>query len=89
MSSYFNDIIGSITFMAYTNLILSFRKIILSKLWQIELLMFSCGVFWEFITPIYRADTVSDIFDVLAYMVGGILYWLLVRKEKISIEKPN
>ena len=82
ISSYFNDIIGGITFMAYTNLVLSFRNIIISKLWQIELLMFSCGLFWEFITPLYRVDTVSDIWDIFAYMLGGILYWVIIRGKK-------
>lgn len=82
ISSYFNDIIGGITFMAYTNLVLSFRNIIMSKLWQIELLMFSCGLFWEFITPLYRVDTVSDIWDIFAYMLGGILYWVIIRDKK-------
>ena len=82
MSCYFNDIIGSMTFMAYSNIVFSFRKIMMSKLWQIELLMFSCGIFWELITPLYRADTVADIWDIFAYMTGGILYWLLIRKGK-------
>ncbi|MGF0110704.1 MULTISPECIES: hypothetical protein [unclassified Clostridium] len=82
MTSYFNDITGGMTFTAYTNLVLSFRNIKMHKLWQIELLMFSCGVFWEFITPLYRFDTVSDIWDVFAYMLGGILYWVIVKNWK-------
>ena len=82
MSCYFNDIIGGMTFIAYSNIIFSFRKIIIAKLWHIELLMFSCGIFWELITPIYRTDTVSDVWDILAYMIGGLLYSFLIRNEK-------
>jgi len=82
MSSYFNDIIGGMTFTAYTNIILSFRNITISKLWQIELLMLFCGIFWEFITPFYRVDTISDIWDIFAYMLGGLLYWIVIRKNK-------
>ena len=85
MSSYFNDIIGSMTFMSYCNIVFSFRKTMVSKLWQIELLMFSCGIFWEFITPLYRIDTVTDVWDILAYIIGGVLYWIIIRKEKINI----
>ena len=39
--------------------------------------MFCCGVFWEYVTPLFRVETVSDPFDILTYIVGGILYWLL------------
>lgn len=82
MISYFNDIIGGMTFVAYTNLVLSFRNIKMHKMWQIELLLFSCGIFWEFITPLYRVDTVSDILDIFAYMLGGLLYWIITKNCK-------
>lgn len=79
MSGYFNDIIGSVTFMAYVNIVMSFRKAALEKLWQIELMMFGCGIFWEVITPMFRKSTVADIWDMAAYLAGGFLYWLIVR----------
>lgn len=80
MSCYFNDTIGGMTFSAYYNTVLAFRGKQMSKLWQIELLLFFAGLFWEYVTPIFRANTVSDICDVLAYMIGGVLYWLIIRK---------
>ncbi len=82
MSCYFNDTIGGITFLAYCNIVFSFynRKIV--KLWQMELLMFLSGLFWEYVTPIFRQNTVSDVWDIFAYMVGGFLYWLIIRKEQ-------
>ena len=81
MTCYFNDIIGSITFVAYCNVMLGFcrRKIIM--LWHIELLMLFCGVFWEYITPIFRKNTTSDVFDILAYMLGGFIYWLIAKNQ--------
>lgn len=82
MSCYFNDTIGGITFVAYCNLIFGFYNKKLIKLWEIELLMLFCGLFWEYLTPLFRKNTVSDIFDVLAYMVGGLIYWMFARKER-------
>lgn len=82
MSCYFNDTVGGITFIAYCNLVFSFycRKMI--KLWQIELLMFFCGVFWEYLTPVFRKDTVTDVRDILAYMSGGFIYWVIMKEER-------
>lgn len=82
MSCYFNDTIGGMTFVAYCNIVFSFYNRKMVKLWQIEALLFFAGLFWEYVTPIFRENTVSDIWDVVAYMMGGFLYWILTRKEE-------
>lgn len=78
LSCYFNDTIGGITFMAYCGIVLDFFYKKMMKLWQILLLMACCGFFWEYITPLYR-NTISDLWDILAYVCGGFIYWLIVR----------
>jgi len=80
MCCYYNDIIGSITFASYVNLVCSYREYCLSKLWQIELLLLGSGIFWEYVTPIFRKNTVTDIWDLFAYLFGGFLYWLIIKK---------
>ena len=82
MSCYFNDTVGGITFMAYCNIVFSFYHRKMLKLWQIELLMCCCGFFWEYLTPIFRENTVSDVYDIFAYMMGGMIYWAITRKER-------
>lgn len=89
MSCYFNDTIGGITFIAYCNIVFSFYERKMIKLWQIELLMFFCGFFWEYLTPLFRKDTVSDIFDIVAYMVGGLIYWIIARREQNGSKKEH
>lgn len=89
MSCYFNDTVGGITFMAYCNIVFSFYNREMLKLWQIELLMFFCGFFWEYLTPIFRANTVSDVYDICAYMVGGIIYWGITRKGQDGDQKER
>ena len=84
LTCYFNDAIGGMTFIAYCNVVLSFRNRKLIKLWQIETLLFFCGIFWEYITPLFRMNTVSDKWDVVAYMAGGFLYWICVKKERYA-----
>lgn len=81
MNCYFNDIIGSITFVSYCNILCAhFKKTYFSKLLHIELLMLFCGLFWEVITPLFRKNTVADFFDIIAYCFGGLIYWLISQK---------
>lgn len=81
MTCYFNDTIGGITFMAYCGLVFEHYHRRMTKLWKIILLMASCGFFWEYITPLFRTNTISDPWDILAYVCGGIIYWLIMRSE--------
>jgi putative effector of murein hydrolase len=79
LNCYFNDTIGGITFIAYCNIMFELYRKPITKLWKIELLLLGCGIFWEYITPLYRHNTVSDKWDVVAYMVGGVIYWILIK----------
>ena len=81
LSCYFNDTIGSITFVAYCNLIFGFYDKKMIKLWHIELVTFFAGLCWVYIVPIFRKNTVSDVWDIVAYMSGGFLYWIIVKKN--------
>ncbi|MBP3330820.1 MAG: hypothetical protein J6L89_08315 [Clostridia bacterium] len=74
--------------MSYTNIITEFKKVRLIKLWQIELLLLGCGFFWEYITPLFRKETVSDMWDIAAYMLGGVIYWAVNKVyEKVANTK--
>lgn len=35
--------------------------------------LLGCGLFWEYVTPLYRPGSVSDPWDLLAYLAGGLL----------------
>lgn len=76
---YYNDTIGSITFIAYCNLVLKNCGKSLDKLYKIELTLFLAGIFWEYITPIFRSNTTTDILDIIAYMIGGYIYWIIYK----------
>lgn len=80
LSCYFNDTIGGITFMAYCGIMLEVFHRKMMKLWRILLLMACCGFFWEYITPLYR-NTISDSWDILAYVSGSFIYWLITRRD--------
>lgn len=80
LKCHFNDFIGSITFLAYTNLVLSIKFYRLNKFLYIEILIIIAGLFWEYVTPLFRPDTVSDVLDIVSYMLGASLYYFINRK---------
>lgn len=48
------------------------------KLGPIMVLSLGAGLFWEYVTPLYCEST-SDPFDLAAYMLGGLAYFVTVR----------
>jgi hypothetical protein len=48
------------------------------KFSPIMFLSFGAGLFWEYVTPLYCEST-SDPFDLGAYMLGGLAYFITVR----------
>ena len=92
MRCYFNDIFGCSVFLLYIGIILSFmKKAFVIRLYHVELFTLICGILWEYITPLYRADTTSDIYDIGAYMFGGLIYWYLLggRTFCLSLSHAN
>lgn len=75
---YFNDYVGSISFIAACNIGLNWLGLGLRRWYAIVLLMVASGVYWEYITPIYRNDVTADVLDIVAYILGGLTYWLIV-----------
>ena len=78
---YVNDCIGGIVFPAYVNMVLGFYKYsTITNLFHICIMMLCCGVVWESICPIFLDYSVSDFWDIVAYILGGMLYYLLRRE---------
>lgn len=75
MTCYFNDIIGAVAYSAYCDIAFSFFGKSLNKLYKLGIILFFSGLFWEYVTPVFRSDTVGDFFDIFAYMLGGLIYW--------------
>lgn len=80
LSGYGADILAGAWILCFLNLLLEWsgrspiRRVSLAVLF-----VFGCGVFWEYITPLYLNRAVSDPLDVAAYMAGGLIYILCER----------
>ena len=85
MRCYFNDLIGTVAFLLAYHVVLtllprpSFR--IKLSLFKVELFVLCCGCFWEFIVPLIRPSSVTDLFDFFAYLLGGYIYWRIAGKQ--------
>lgn len=77
LNSHFNDWLAGISIVAYINLILSKSKytyIRIKNCWQAIVVCLCCGLLWEYVLPYLVQRGISDKWDVLAYILGGVTY---------------
>jgi hypothetical protein len=77
LQSYSNDILAGTVIVAYMNILywLVGKEEYSIRSWPATLaFVFVVGLFWEFVAPLFRADSVTDVLDLLAYLAGGVLY---------------
>jgi len=71
---HFNDLMAGVLFPAYVNLMLAVMGLRMHG-WIMPLLFtLAAGIFWEYVTPLYRPQSVSDPWDVAAYLLGALNY---------------
>lgn len=65
------------------NLLLIYSgRVPLRRVFPATAFLLSCGLFWEWITPLYLARSVPDPRDILAVWLGGITTLLLLRASE-------
>lgn len=77
---YVNDLLAMGVLLPYCNILLSFapgNRHLLNTFLKICCFTLIVGLFWEFITPLYKSS-VADYLDVFAYLFGGFVYFLLL-----------
>lgn len=89
---HFNDLLGGISFAAYVNFILSFSNWTTFRFVKLVHLIIQgvcCGIVWEWITPLFINTSTGDFGDVVAYVVGMIIYWFLVVRTPTDSPKED
>lgn len=85
---YLNDVLASVLFLSYTNIILWTNKRELKTLDSIVTVCIGTGVIWEYGARYLKDNSTVDMYDFVAYILGGIVYWHLNRVcSKITSEK--
>lgn len=73
MQCYFNDILAGITLNAMMSLTTKYNA-----RWGLCLTIVA-GIFWEYIAPLFNSKSVSDPLDIIAYLIGFIIFTIIER----------
>lgn len=87
---HFNDLLCPSLLLGYSNILLLTIGKELKKLHHILMFCLAASIVWEFVAPVFKKTSITDWFDVVCYLLGGIIYWtilqihlfLMQRKEK-------
>lgn len=83
---YFNDLMAPMFLIAYSNIVLGTKEKRLYRIRHILPFCLCAGIVWEFFAPIIKNGSVTDPFDIIAYLIGGSMYWVL---EKVRTRKND
>lgn len=93
MRCYFNDMMAGVLFPAYVNILLALIRRRMRGFLPPLLCTFAAACFWEYITPLYRPRSVSDPWDIAAYLAGTLIYCFIDRSATAKWcrkpEKPS
>ncbi len=82
--SHFNDLICPFGFFSACNFLVGFLGRRLTKLMEILPIILAAGFVWEFVTPFVKDTSVADAVDFYCYVIGALLYWLMLERLKVD-----
>lgn len=85
MQCYFNDMMGCAGFLLAVGVVVTFARPVRVRLYQVLLFTLANGLFWEYVTPLYRTDTTTDVLDLAAYLFGSLIYWYVLGGRKLQL----
>ena len=82
LKCHFNDWLAGICVMTYLNLVMSLGgyRLRLRTYPGAAAVCLACGLLWEYALPMVFPHGTSDVWDVAAYVLGGLTYVLLSRR---------
>lgn len=80
LSWYFADLLAGALILMLLNALLALAgRRPVRRMLPAAAFLLGCGLFWEYVTPLYLSRSVSDPWDLAAYLAGG-LGWLFLEK---------
>ena len=79
MVSYFNDLVAGLLIIDIWNIVMilvGYKRT--NRLFQIAIINLLIGLFWEYSPNLFRKEAVSDVLDIVAYEIGGVIYWIVM-----------
>jgi hypothetical protein len=90
LGGHFHDLLATPLFLASSNIwiyLCGRPALAIVSLRSILGLSLLAGWFWEFITPYYR-HSITDVRDLVAYVIGGLLYFTILHVYKKMPNEP-
>ncbi|MEE3342604.1 MAG: hypothetical protein VZS44_00755 [Bacilli bacterium] len=76
---YFNDILAGILIILLINgLMMMFFSKRINNLLQIIIIILIIGLIWEYSPNLIKKNAISDFYDIVAYEIGGLFYWIII-----------
>ncbi len=86
LKNQFSDLIGGFVFPSYVNtLLVTTNRLPIKRFFSLFVFMLGVSLLWEYVFPIFLSYSTSDIYDVLAYQLGTILYYFIMYKDNNKI----
>ena len=80
-AGYGADILAGAWILCFLNLLLAWSgRRTTRRMMPAVLFVFGCGIFWEYITPLYLNRAFSDPLDIAAYLLGGCIYMVIEKR---------
>lgn len=79
---YLNDLVCPLFFLGYCQILLIWIDHEIKSWWKCMFLIMVAGCIWEYGAPFINAKAVSDVWDLVCYFIGGMVYSLLMKYEQ-------
>ena len=76
-TGYFNDLLAPLLLFSYINLILSLNNKNVYSIKYLIIIIILCSFIWEYLIPFFKPTSVTDPIDVICYLTGTIIYWMI------------
>lgn len=77
-NGYLNDFLAAILILAYINICISFVNFKIKSLKFLMIIILIISFFWEYFAIYIKPNSVFDYLDILAYLIGCIVYWIII-----------
>ena len=88
-SCFFNDFLCPILFLPACCIILKWAGVNIQSYWLLLLLIVIGGLTWEYLIPLFLVNKVSDMIDIIFYLVGMNVYYVLMYMTERIVKKSK
>ena len=91
-SCYFDDLLAPLLLFSYINILLSFYNKKIYSLKYLIIFILLVSIVWEYLICFIKPTSVSDPIDILFYILGTLIYWVIHKKwnqKRLKDEVPE